>query len=119
MRYIYIIGAVELSAVKVGVASNPKSRLGALQTGNPFRLSILDTFEGTGESEKKLHAKLKAYRMSGEWFDIPSDDPVGFIRKIANEPVDPDEEVWLGKWEGWDYYVERRFIEEDSLSSTP
>lgn len=111
--YIYTIGySVELRTtheafrpVKVGVAADPKSRVRQLQSGNPYRLFILGTFEGTQADEKWIHSKLEPYRMEGEWFDLPSDNPAEFVRKIfTNEPFDLSEEVWTGKWDGWDWY---------------
>jgi len=73
---IYFIGQDWDHPVKIGIAKNPKSRLGQLQTGNPSRLKILDTYEPKGvddcDVEKRMHKAIKEYRLTGEWFDGPA-----------------------------------------------
>lgn len=115
VRYIYVIGSSESSLVKVGISGAPEARLATLQCGNPRRLSILTTFEGTGEDEKRLHDKLSRYRTVGEWFDIPHSEPAEFVRDLFNGsipvlPYEPDEEVWMGRYDGWDYFINRECL---------
>jgi hypothetical protein len=54
--------------VKIGVSSDPNSRLKELQTGNPFKLKIAATIPGHFATEKELHNIFERFRMEGEWF---------------------------------------------------
>lgn len=55
-------------AVKVGYSTNPKARVGELQTGNPRELVLLAYRPGTKPDEAALHAKYIKDNMVGEWF---------------------------------------------------
>lgn len=84
---VYIIGFEDPQfhgIVKIGVTNNLKKRLGALQTGNPWRLEVKaivyrpDSFQ----FENWLHEHFDQYRMrsDGEWFQFgPDSDPVAII----------------------------------------
>jgi hypothetical protein len=59
--------------VKVGIAGNPAARLKTLQTGNPRKLILHETWdchEHAAKLEGDLHELLSNERISGEWFDI-------------------------------------------------
>lgn len=74
--YVYFVQEVKVSKaapVKVGVTSNLKRRMKAMQTGNPRELtcrvllgpmSRADAFE----YEQQLHGTFKRMRLRGEWF---------------------------------------------------
>lgn len=76
--FVYIIGeAAERNPipVKVGVSSNPASRLSSLQTGNPKRLAIFAEFEficreNAFTVERTILDDYKAARVAGEWLDV-------------------------------------------------
>lgn len=51
--------------VKIGKANHPEGRLEALQTGNPFEISILLTIDA---DEKQMHKMFASCHHSGEWF---------------------------------------------------
>lgn len=59
--------------VKIGVASNPKKRLKALQTGNPHKLELLRVIKGGHAEEAALHAHFAHLRVNGEWFKYHSE----------------------------------------------
>lgn len=65
---IYFIKS-ESGHVKIGFTDNNiESRIAALQTANPFKLTLLKTIVGDAEKERRLHFKFKKYRCQGEWF---------------------------------------------------
>lgn len=62
--------------VKVGISSNPKSRLASLQTGSPYEITIamLWAFNSRNDAaslEREFHIRNSSARLSGEWFDLP------------------------------------------------
>lgn len=70
--YLYFI-QIGFGSVKVGVSSNPESRLKTLQTGcsKPLRLLVSIPFDSRKEAfalEKQLHEKYDHLRCRGEWF---------------------------------------------------
>lgn len=77
--FIYIIGMENSNAVKIGVASNPESRLRQLQSGNPYRLQLIQTFKATEAKERFLHARFREYKLIGEWFDFGKQNPIELV----------------------------------------
>ena len=78
---IYVIGHEEnwkTHPIKIGFTkSNPYKRLANLQVGNPDKLAIVHTMQGTEKEETKLHKLLEDFRIGGEWFAafyIPESD---------------------------------------------
>lgn len=75
--YVYFVSDQQF--VKIGVAENPKDRLGGIQTGNPRECSLLyliplDSKSSALSLESFLHEAYARYRMQGEWFDL-----IGYI----------------------------------------
>ncbi len=74
-HYIYFIQCGhKRNPIKIGVAINVSRRLKELQTGNPYKLKILDIYECKSRShaydlEARLHKTFKKKRMEGEWFN--------------------------------------------------
>lgn len=70
--YIYLIEAVGLGVIKVGVSVNPEFRLRCLQTGCPAKLRMRVTYpcdlRQASNIERELHRKLEQHRAYGEWF---------------------------------------------------
>jgi hypothetical protein len=58
---------------KVGKTRNLAKRIRDLQTGNPNKLEIVDSFQtdDPGTVEAILHDMLSPYHVKGEWFRIP------------------------------------------------
>lgn len=72
--YVYVIGP-DGGPYKIGFATNLRSRLQGLQTGNHLPLACHfaardDCAPGT---ERKLHERFAASRLSGEWFSADLD----------------------------------------------
>jgi hypothetical protein len=71
---------------------SPIERLNELQTGNAEPLTLNKTFETkrAKEIEKILHRRYQIYHTSGEWFQLPPEEPQKFnetckeIEKILN-----------------------------------
>lgn len=55
-------------AIKIGFASNLKSRVSQLQTSSPYDLKIRAAFVGKEATEKFLHQKFEDLHLRGEWF---------------------------------------------------
>jgi len=71
--WVYIIRQRGKSNVKIGVASNIENRIKSLQTGSPYKLSLvakigLSSRMEAYNLEKSLHDKFHWCRMEGEWF---------------------------------------------------
>ena len=68
---VYFIGNISEGRVKIGVSKDPTFRLRGLQTGCPFRLSVLAIINGAGvKVEHELHRQFSNYRLHGEWFTL-------------------------------------------------
>lgn len=107
--HVYIIAQLNsayeiVGPVKVGVSSNPVSRLQSLQTGSPSRLVIVARYTFWKRShalavEKCFHDTCAVYRLEGEWFDIEPAGAVslmeGNIYSFAKNVLQPDDS---GDW---------------------
>jgi len=72
-HYVYAIS--DGAFVKIGLAVNPKKRLGDLQVASPSVLKIEATIEcsrysGASKLEKQLHRACRKYHIRGEWFEM-------------------------------------------------
>jgi predicted GIY-YIG superfamily endonuclease len=70
-QYLYVISNPD-NKWKIGISHNVNKRLGALQSSNPDKLTLLavytsDVFAKTMEQE--AHKAFKKFHISGEWFD--------------------------------------------------
>lgn len=65
---LYFLLDKNRNAVKIGISSNPYTRLKFLQAGNPVDLDFLKIIPGTVQIEKEWHTKYAHLRISGEWF---------------------------------------------------
>lgn len=89
--YVYIIKCGEQEIYKIGITRlNPQSRLAALQTGNPYPLTMLwfSPVINAERVEAVLHNLLSHDRMMGEWFKISfghqSEQVMGFLRSESD-----------------------------------
>lgn len=73
--YVYVIGAADIQAVKIGWARNPTQRLSDMQTGSPVPLALLwmRYHPRAWELESALHRHFGERRLHGEWFDLGPD----------------------------------------------
>lgn len=66
---VYFIYCEPAGAVKIGVSVDVASRFSALQTGNPYKLSLVGCIPGSYSEESVLHKFFKkAWTGVSEWF---------------------------------------------------
>ena len=71
---VYVLQAEGQELYKVGVTKDLEARVSALQTGNPFRIKVVDFIDNhingvyAASLEREMHDLLSAHRVSGEWF---------------------------------------------------
>lgn len=79
---IYYIRCSETNFIKIGYTrGNPLARMASLQTGTPSKLGLMAVHPGSMEMERKIHEKLAAHRVRGEWFD-DSDEVLDHLVKV-------------------------------------
>lgn len=92
MKYIYLANIEGTDIYKIGFTKkNPKVRISSLQTGNPFKILLVDfvEIEDASQVESILHRNLKTKKyiseegmnLLGEWFKLEVDDIKGFKDK--------------------------------------
>ncbi|MDB5447631.1 MAG: Mx8p19 [Phenylobacterium sp.] len=67
---VYFVRATILGLVKIGVASDIRSRLANLQVGSPDRLELVGVMRAKDAlaKEMELHGRFRADHSHGEWF---------------------------------------------------
>lgn len=73
VKKVYLIRAAQF--YKIGITSDVKKRLKAIQTGCPIRCEYIG-YIPTHEPEvleRELHRKFQQFKTSGEWFDLGDD----------------------------------------------
>lgn len=78
---VYIIRAGTTPWYKIGVATNTRKRLSALQTSNPERLELICTIPASEAFEHELHHKFRDRRGCGEWFALTADD-LAYLKEL-------------------------------------
>ncbi|TQV87361.1 GIY-YIG nuclease family protein [Aliikangiella coralliicola] len=79
---LYLIYCEEPKSIKIGISTNPLSRLSNLNTGSPSQLHLVFYSKLLGKvAEENLHQKLDCHRRSGEWFNWNS-EVQGFLQGV-------------------------------------
>ncbi len=65
-KYLYFIKCGD--AVKIGVSSDPESRMKILGTGAPGELKLLASIPNSGNLESSCHKKISHLHLCGEWY---------------------------------------------------
>ena len=84
--FVYLIRQTITPYYKIGKSKNPYKRMQTLQIGTPLELQIVSrvwSFDAL-QLESVLHQYFDAYRIRGEWFNLP-DDLVHRFVAIATE----------------------------------
>ena len=73
-KMIYLIGQKKdwhRNPFKIGFSVDPSSRILSLQTGNPYPIKVVKTWEGGIAIEREIQSVLSNFRAMGgsEWFD--------------------------------------------------
>lgn len=104
--WVYFIREEGTGLFKIGSTVNsPFDRLMAMQVGNARRLSIVGVFLGKRVLEKRMHKRLAAYRIGGEWF-LPEDRVRSEVRLFCllgrmqrlTMFYDPPIKTWWPRW---------------------
>jgi Meiotically up-regulated gene 113 len=66
--FVYFLRAGK--RVKIGFSKNPFTRISDLRTNIADPLDNVVIFKGSRLDEQRLHRRLRAYRMEGEWFAL-------------------------------------------------
>lgn len=84
--YFAVIGDPYITHVKIGFTSKgPGTRLKNLQTGCPFKITMLGFVFGCEGRERELHDVLMDYRCEGEWFRWTE-----YVEKIVRDQLDAE-----------------------------
>lgn len=67
---VYIMHSARMGLYKIGFSADSTIRLKQIQR-LVFDATLIRTIKGTGSLERSAHAKLRKYKVSGEWFDAP------------------------------------------------
>jgi transcriptional regulator of heat shock response len=80
MKHVYLIQLEGTNIYKIGYTkSNPQKRIESLQTGNPFKLILIDSYttKRATKVEAALHNRYRInkvdedeYKLLGEWFQF-------------------------------------------------
>ena len=85
-RFIYVIGP-EQGLQKVGLATDPRSRLATLQTASPFDLllhaSVAVPFGHAHTIERQAHRLLVRSCVRNEWFETTPADAIAAVHAAA------------------------------------
>jgi hypothetical protein len=85
-RFIYVIGP-EQGLQKVGLATDPRSRLATLQTASPFDLllhaSVAVPFGYAQTIERQAHRLLVRSCVRNEWFETTPADAIAAVHAAA------------------------------------
>ena len=67
--FAYFIESSMTGLIKIGRSVDPESRLRALQTASPDKLTLLKAIPEQVVSESELHERFSHLRRQGEWFE--------------------------------------------------
>lgn len=65
---IYVVQMGPDGPVKIGYSKKPYSRIRSMRTAWPYEPIVLAIIKGDKDREREIHAKLRQYRLRGEWF---------------------------------------------------
>lgn len=70
---VYAVASLDLKYIKIGRATNFKSRFSAIQCGCPHKLTLLRAVRTpiAVNVESYIHEQLEHVRIRGEWFSLP------------------------------------------------
>ena len=83
--YIYLYTHEHTTNTKIGVTTNPKSRLSSLNSSVGCQGNMIFVGRAYKETEAILHLKYKHKQVFGEWFDLSLDERLQIINYLKNE----------------------------------
>ena len=81
---VYFAQPIGGGLIKIGFATNLRSRMARLQAMSPIPLGLLGSMTGDVSFERVLHVLFDAHRAHGEWF-APHRDILEFIAKYTRQ----------------------------------
>lgn len=114
MKYVYLIQLEGLEIFKIGFSNNPKKRIKSLQTGNPYKLILVDSYLSNRytQIEGSLHRRFNLqkidedeYKLQGEFFQLDKKTAQNFkelCEKIDNnlKVIEENSTLFLNKKDG-------------------
>ena len=101
--FVYLIEAVGVQRYKIGYSKEVYKRASNIQTSTPFEISVLYRYFSVDapQLEKLLHEYYDAYRIRGEWFELPLSEVSNFLN-VANEldqgiELNTEPELWANQ----------------------
>lgn len=82
MSFVYFIQSPDGGPIKIGHTLHPLLRLKQIQAHSPVPVAIKAAMSGTPKLEKEYHARFKALRLHGEWFE-PDAELISFMDEIG------------------------------------
>ncbi len=78
---IYVLSIGD-GAQKIGISDDPIGRLAMLQTGNPYRMTVILSLEVDNALmvERAVHKELARFRIHGEWFAVT---PIAAVQMVS------------------------------------
>jgi len=92
-KHIYLLFIPELNLSKIGVSKNVKQRIKQLQTGCPYQINLVKSYQTSlpHKIEKILHRHFGIYKvdssdynLTGEWFNLEINSIINFV-EICSE----------------------------------
>lgn len=83
IKHIYLIQSLENGYFKIGISKNPSKRIEQLQTGNPSKLKLIETYKSAHANivEKAIQRRYEHLRKEGEWFCLSIKEEVSFHKE--------------------------------------
>lgn len=80
-RKVYLLRSNE--NYKIGIAKDVNKRIKQLQTGNPYKIELIGSYESMHASkiETTLHNQYSHEREMGEWFTLSLREEINFINE--------------------------------------
>ena len=86
MSSLYLLNAKGTCFYKIGITKkNIEKRISNLQTGCPYKLTLILEIEGNNDTEKELHNEYQNFKEHGEWFKFEDDEIKYVIQYIKSK----------------------------------
>jgi hypothetical protein len=87
MKYVYLMQIEGMDIYKIGHSKNPNQRLETVQTGNPFKVILVDSYKTkrATQVEAAMHNRYTSHKVNedemklmGEWFQLDNETRKNF-----------------------------------------
>lgn len=87
---IYFVRVKPDGPIKIGVTGDttPETRIVGIQVGCPWEIELIGSVPGEWSDEQRLHQRLSAYRLRGEWFS-PHEKVLEAIAHVLKDGFPP------------------------------